>query len=231
MKKLLTIALTGVLAASVFAVESDPSNTVGFINQVLPTGFSTFSFCPVGLANPEAAGDYIAGQGTAGDIIYSRDGAAWVAYAWSAGWAGLNAVYNKAYLYKNNSGSAQSLVVAGDVIPEGTNVTMATFSAANYNGFGNPLPMNIDLDTDDLSLDADGFQAGDRIYEMVGGAWVNYNYNGTTYGVDLMAGEAYLFYTASAFTWDYTIPTPPAVAVAPVQVRKVASVNNAEALR
>lgn len=229
MKKALVLTLTGILAVAAFATESDPSNTVGFINQTVGTGFSTFAACPVGTAAGVAAGDYIGGQGTAGDVIYERSGAAWVAYAWSAAWTGLTFTYNNAYLYRNNSGSAQSLVIAGDVIAEGTNLTMRNFTTG-FNGFGNPLPMNVDLDTDDLTLAADGFSAGDIIYAHNGTAWVAFTYNGTTYGLDLLAGESYLVkINSAAFTWDYTVGAAPAAVQAPA-TRKVSKTQTISAL-
>jgi len=226
MKKLMTLALTGVLAVAAFAVESDPSNTVGFINQVLASGYSTFSACPIGTTVGGAASDYIAGQGTDGDRIFERSGAAWVSYVWSADWTGVPFTYNTCYLYKNNAGAAQNLVVAGDVVAEGTDLGMGDFAAGVFNGFGNPLPLDIDLDADDLTLAEDGFAAGDRIYAMNNGAWVNFTYDGTTYGTDLMAGEAYLVKTAGDVDWDYTVGGG-AMAVIPVGVKKVTSVRSA----
>lgn len=229
MKKALVLALTGICAVAAFATESDPSNTVGFINQTVNAGYSTFSACPIGVGVSVPASSYIAGQGSVGDIIYERPGASWVAYAWSPTWAGLNFTYNNAYLYRNNSGSAQSLVIAGDVIAEGTALTMRNFNTG-FNGFGNPLPMNIDLDTDDMSLDADGFNSGDIIYAHNGASWVAFTYNGALYGLDLMAGESYLFkVNGAAFTWDTTVGAAPAALEAPA-ARKVAKTQSISAL-
>ncbi len=226
MKKVLTLALTGVLACTAFAQST--SNTVGFINQTLPTGFSTFSATPTGLSNGEAAGDYIAGQGTPGDVIYEFSGGAWVAYAYSAAWTGLTFTYNSTYLYRNNSGAAQNLVIAGAVVEEGTDVTMGDFTVG-FNGYGHALPIDVDLDSDDLTLAADGFASGDVLYDNSGGAWVAYTYNGATYGLDLLAGEGYLVKVNSApFTWDYTVGSAPA-AVVPA-TRKSAKVRTASAL-
>jgi hypothetical protein len=127
------------------------------------------------------------------------------------------------YIYRNNHGAASTLVVAGDVIPEGTTVTLATFPGANaYKGFGNPLPMNVDLDTNDLTLNADGFNALDVVLEYNSG-WFTYAFNGSTYGFDLTAGRSYVMRTQGAFTWDYTIPTGAlASTTAPVKVAKAA---------
>ncbi len=229
MKKALVLTLTGICAVAAFATESDPSNTVGFINQTVTTGFSTFSACPIGTSVGAPASNYIAGQGTAGDRIYKRAGSAWVNYNWSPTWTGLTFDYNSAYLYKNNSGSGQSLVVAGDVIAEGTALTMATF-VTGFNGFGNPLPLNIDLDGDDLTLDADGFNSGDRIYSHNGTAWVAFNFNGSTYGLDLLAGESYLVkINGAGFTWDYTVGAAPAAVEGPA-ARKVAKTQTISSL-
>jgi hypothetical protein len=98
-----------------------------------------------------------------------------------------------------------------------------------YQGFGNPLPMDIDLDGDDLTLAADGFASGDKILNW-SGSWSTYTYNGTTYGLDLLAGKSYIFRVASAFTWDYTVAAAPAAAIEVPTVQKVRA-NNAAALR
>lgn len=226
MKKLLTLALTGVLAAAALAVESDPSNTVGFISRsAAPNTYVAFSACPMGLGVAVPALNVIGGQGITGDKILKFTNA-WSTYGWTADntWGGLTLDYNGTYLYRKAT-VAGTLVVAGDVIPEGTAVTMATFSAgAGYKPFGNPLPMDIDLDTDDLTLDADGFNAGDKILDWTG-AWTTYTYNGTTYGVDLLAGKSYIFRIATGgWSWTYTIPGGALAAehddVQPVKVQK-----------
>lgn len=223
MKKLLTLALTGVLAAAALAVESEPSNTVGFISRnVNPNTYTSFSACPMGLGTAVPALNVIGGQGATGDKVLKFTNA-WSTYNWTADntWGGLTLDYNGTYLYRRGAGVAGTLVVAGDVIPEGTTVTMATFTgAAGYKPFGNPLPLNVDLDTDDLDLDADGFNSGDKILDWTG-AWTTYTYNGTTYGVDLMAGKSYIFRIAAPFTWEYTIPTGAVASEGPV-VRKAA---------
>ena len=218
MKKALVLALTGICAVAAFATESDPSNTVGFINQTLTTNYSTFSACPTGVSVAVPASSYIAGQGSVGDIIYERPGAAWVAYGWSPTWAGLTFTYNNAYLYKNNSGSAQSLVIAGPVIEEGTALTMRNF-VAGFNGFGNPLPVNIDLDgaaPDDYGLNEQGFDPTDIIYSHNGAAWVAFTMGvDQMYGLDLLAGESYLFkINTGAFTWTADWGPAPATASA-----------------
>jgi hypothetical protein len=217
MKKVLTIALTGILATAALAIESDPSNTVGFISQTLPTGFSAFSACPIGDVTGATGGDYIGGQGLPGDIIYKWQGF-WAPYNHSAAWTGLTFDYNSGYLYKNNSGSAQTLVVAGDVIAEGTALNMAT-STGGFFGWGNPLPMDIDLDTDDLGLYAN-LTTNDKLYNWQG-FWAPYTFNGTATGLTVPAGETILFNTAAAFSWDYTVGGG-ALATAPVRVQKVA---------
>jgi len=229
MKKLLTIAFTGVLAVAALAVESDPSNTVGFISRsCAPSSYAAFSACPMGLGTAVPATGVIGGQGASGDKVLKWAGF-WSSFSWTADntWGGLTLDYNGTYLYYNGHGVNATLVVAGDVIPEGTNVTMATFSTIGFNAFGNPLPMDIDLDTDDLTLSADGFAAGDKILDWVG-FWSSYTYNGTTYGLDLLAGKSYMFNIASgAFTWDYTIPMPAAVTATSVPtVQKVRAQSN-----
>lgn len=232
MKKALVLALTGICAVAAFATESDPSNTVGFINQTVTTGYSTFSACPTGVSVAVPASGYIAGQGSVGDIIYERPGAAWVAYGWSPTWAGLNFTYNNAYLYKNNSGSAQSLVIAGDVIAAGTALTMRNF-VAGFNGFGNPLPLNIDLDTNDYGLNAQGFDPTDTIYSHNGAAWVAFTMGiSEVYGLDLLAGESYLFkINTGAFTWTATVGAPAsAVSVEAPVAPKVAKTQSISAL-
>lgn len=217
MKKVLTIALTGVLAAAALAVESDPSNTVGFISQTLGSGFSTFSACPIGNTTGAAAGDYIGGQGLPGDVIYKWE-AAWFPYNHDPSWTGLSFDYNAGYLYKNNSGSAQTLVVAGDVIAEGTALTMGTFPGGFF-GWGNPLPMDIALDTDDLGLYAN-LTVGDKIYNWEA-AWFPYTFDGSTTGLTMPAGESLLFKTAAGFTWNYTVGGA-AVATTPARALKTA---------
>jgi hypothetical protein len=89
--------------------------------------------------------------------------------------------------------------------------------------------MNIDLDTNDLTLDADGFNANDKILDW-NNSWTTYTYNGTTYGVDLMAGKSYIFRIATAFTWSYTIPAGALAAeqgsdVQTVKVQKAVELN------
>ena len=217
MKKILAVALTGVFAVAAFAIESDPSNTVGFISQTLDMGFSPFSPCPVGVGPVVDASDYIAGQGTTGDVIYKWELGGWFPYNHNATWAGLTFDAGIGYLYANNSGAAQSLVIAGDVIPEGTTVAMGTLPAGTFQGWGNPLPMDIDLDTDDLGL---GLVANDVIYNWEFGGWFPYTHDGTTYALDLMAGESYLFLSQNEIVWEYTIGAAP-VAVAPLQVKKI----------
>jgi hypothetical protein len=227
MKKLLTIGFTGILAVAALAVESDPSNTVGFISQTLGTGFSTFSACPIGLAADAPAADYIAGQGIPGDVIYKHNGTAWSGYAWTADWTGLTFDYNSAFLFKNNSGAAESLVIAGDVIPVGTDLAMGTFASGTYAAWGNPLPMDIDLDVDDCTLAADGFASGDKIFKHNGTAWSGYMYNGTTYGgLVLDAGETFLVKIDGAHadvSWDYLVG---GAAVATANVSKVVKSSN-----
>jgi hypothetical protein len=225
MKKLLTLALTGVLAAAALAVESAPSNTVGFISRSTTAGsYTAFSACPKGLGTGMPAADVLGAQGFTGDQILSYNGG-WFTYSYTPDntWGGLTMDYNGMYIYRNNHGAASTLVVAGDVIPEGTTVTLATFPGANtYVGFGNPLPMNVDLDTNDLTLNADGFNALDVVLEYNAG-WFTYAFNGSTYGFDLTAGRSYVMRTGGAFTWDYTIPTGAlASTTAPVKVAKAA---------
>lgn len=210
--------------------ESDPSNTVGFINQTVTTGFSTFSACPIGTSVGAPASNYIAGQGTAGDRIYKRAGSAWVNYNWSPTWTGLTFDYNSAYLYKNNSGSGQSLVVAGDVIAEGTALTMATF-VTGFNGFGNPLPLNIDLDGDDLTLDANSLRTpatvSTRTTEPLG--WPSTSTAAPTVWTCL-AGKSYLVkINGAGFTWDYTVGAAPAAVEGPA-ARKVAKTQTISSL-
>lgn len=217
MKKVLTIALTGVLAAAALAVESDPSNTVGFISQTVPSGFSVFSACPIGDVVGVDAGDYIGGQGLPGDIIYKWQGT-WFPYNHDANWTGLTFDYNAGFLYRNNSGNSQTLVVAGDVIPEGTTLTMGVFPGG-FHAWGNPLPLDIDLDTDDLGLYAN-LADGDIIYNWQG-TWFPFTYTGGTSGLTMNAGESFLFNTAAGFSWDYTIGGG-ALATSPVRVQKVA---------
>ncbi|MFA7331127.1 MAG: hypothetical protein WC326_08645 [Candidatus Delongbacteria bacterium] len=226
MKKLLTLALTGVLAAAALAVESEPSNTVGFISRSTTAGsYTAFSACPKGLGVDMPAVSVLGTQGFNGDQILAYDGG-WLTYSYTPDntWGGLTLDYNGMYIYRNNHGAAATLVVAGDVIPEGTNVTLATFPGANtYVGFGNPLPMDVDLDTNDLTLVADGFNTGDIVLEYNGG-WLTYVYSGS-FGYDLTAGRSYVMRTGAAFTWDYTIPTG-AVATtstAPMKVAKAAT--------
>lgn len=229
MKKLLTIAFTGVLAVAALAVESDPSNTVGFISRSCANNaYVAFSACPMGLGTAVPASGVIGGQGASGDKILKWSGS-WSTYAWTADntWGGLTLDYNGTYLYRNGHGVTGTLVVAGDVIPEGTNVTMKNFGTG-FQGFGNPLPMDIALDTDDLTLAADGFAAGDKILNW-SGSWSTYTYNGTTYGLSLLAGKSYIFRVANAFVWDYTVAAAPAASIEVPTVQKVRA-NNATAL-
>jgi hypothetical protein len=225
MKKVLTIALTGVLAAAALAVESDPSNTVGFISHATtPNVYTAFSACPMGLGAGVAAADVIGGQGASGDKIL-RFTTAYSSFLWTADgtWGGLTLDYNGTYMYRNGHGVAGTLVIAGDVIAEGTTVTMADFGVG-FKGFGNPLPMDVDLDTDDLTLAADGFASGDKILDWNGAGWASYTYNGTSYGVDLTAGKSYVFKTAAPFTWDYTVGGGAMAEIeAPVRVARTAA--------
>ncbi len=230
MKKLLAIALIGVLAAAALAVESDPSNTVGFVSQTVPDGNSAFGICPQGLEVDKSVGLILGGQGTDGDKIYEMVAGAWVTWTKTAGsWGALLMSYNEGFLYNNDTGADQSLVVAGDVVAEGTVVDMGDFPAGQNVMWGNPLPIDIDLDTDDLGL---GFQNGDKIYDMAGGAWVTWTYDGFTYGLDLLIGEGYLFKVDAAnpaIDWNYTVGSAPAA----VQndVRKVAKAASAASVR
>jgi hypothetical protein len=208
MKKVLTLALTGVLAAAALAVESAPSNTVGFISRSVAQGaYASFSACPMGMATGVPAQTALGNQGQLGDQILAFVGF-WSTYSWTNDftWGGLTLDYNGAYIYKNGHTGAGTLVVAGDVIPAGTAVTLATFAGGNsYKGVGNPLPMDVDLDSNDLTLHADGFATNDAILDWTG-FWATYVYSGT-YNVDFLAGKSYILRTGAAFTWDYTIPT------------------------
>jgi len=206
MKKILTLTLTGVLAAAALAVESAPSNTVGFISRsVNASSYGAFSACPMGVGTNVPALNVIGGQGASGDKVLKWNGF-WQQYAWTADntWGGLTLNYNGTYLYYNGHGVAGTLVVAGDVIPEGTAVTMGTFTAG-FNAFGNPLPMDIALDTNDLGLNVQGFNANDVVLNW-NGFWQQFVFNGTTYGTSLTAGKSYIFKIAAPFTWSYTIP-------------------------
>jgi hypothetical protein len=226
MKKLLTIAFTGVLAVAALAVESDPSNTVGFISRsIAPGTYAAFSACPMGLGTAVPAADIIGGQGASGDRILKWNNF-WQQFSWTpdATWGGLTLDYNGTYLYYNGHGVNTTLVVAGDVIPEGTDVTMASFGAG-FNAFGNPLPMDIALDSDDLTLAADGFAVDDVILNW-NGFWQQFVYNGATYGLDLLAGKSFIFKVATPFVWDYTVMAAPAASVAAPALPKVkAQVN------
>lgn len=224
MKKLLTLALTGVLAAAALAVESEPSNTVGFISRTTAVGYTGFSVCPAGLAVNTPAADILGAQGFVGDQILELAGGGWSAYAYTPdnAWSGLLLNYNGMYVFRNNHGASSTLVVAGDVIPEGTSVVVSEVPGSNqYGGFGNPLPMDVDLDTNDLSVVADGLVNGDLFLEFIGGGWSTYTYNGS-FGFDLTAGQSYIIRAANAFTWDYTIPTGALASEtsAPVKVAK-----------
>ena len=228
MKKVLTLALTGVLAAAALAVESAPSNTVGFISRSVANGaYAAFSACPMGLGTAVPAQTALGNQGQLGDQILAFVGF-WSTYNWSPDftWGGLTFDYNGMYLYKNGHGAAGTLVVAGDVVPEGTTVALATFAGGNsYKGVGNPLPMDVDMDTNDLTLAADGFALNDSILDWVG-FWSTFVYNGT-YGVDFMAGKSYIMRTAGAFSWSYDIPVA-ALASAPVVTKTVKAAQAVE---
>lgn len=225
MKKLLALALTGVLAAAALAVESEPSNTVGFISRAVTSGaYAAFSACPMGLGTDVPASTVLGGQGANGDRII-RFAGAWNTAPWTPDgtWSGLTLDYNGWYMYRNGHGADGTLVVAGDVIPEGTSFLMKSF-VAGYTGFGNPLPMVIDLDTDDLGLDAAGFEYGDKIYRFAG-SWntMTYTPENGYFGLVMEPGGAYLFRTANAFDWNYTVPSGAlAVSNAPVKVAKAA---------
>jgi hypothetical protein len=232
MKKVLTLALTGVLAAAALAVESAPSNTVGFISRSIPANaYSSFSACPMGTATGVPALTALGQQGGANDRILVFTGF-WASYDWSADWTWggtLTFDYNGAYMYKNGSTTQpRTLVVAGDVIPAGSTVTIATFPGGGaYQGVGNPLPMDVDLDTNDLTLDADGFNTNDIILDWTG-FWASYQYGGTgVYGVDFMAGKSYILKTAGAFTWDYAIPAG-ALATTPVVTKSAKAAQSVE---
>jgi hypothetical protein len=236
MKKVLSIGLVGMISVAALAIESDPSNTVGFISHNLTAAgaaFTSFSSTPMGSASGVLATDIIGGQGANGDYILKWIGY-WQTKNWdvSGTWSGLTMDYNAFYLYYNSTGSDQTLVVAGDVIPEGTPVVFADL-AVGYTGFGNPLPMDIDMATDQagLELGADGFVSGDFILRWAG-YWATHTYNGATYSpaLTLTAGNSYLLNAANAFTWDYTVgtaPAPLAVVNAPAK-RKVARQINAQ---
>lgn len=226
MKKILTLTLTGVLAAAALAVESAPSNTVGFISRSVNNNtYASFSACPMGLATGVPASSVIGGQGASGDRVL-KFVTAWATAPWTATgtWSGLVMDYNGFYLYNNRHGVAGTLVIAGDVIPEGTAVTMGTFTTG-LRGWGNPLPMDIVLDTNDLELNADGLNSGDKIMSWNNG-WSTMTFNGTSYGgLTLAAGKAFLFKTLAPFTWDYTVPAAAAVSEVDAPAVKVAKVN------
>jgi hypothetical protein len=212
MKRVLTLTLAGGLFTLAGAVDSDPSNAVGFFSRSsAASSYTAFSASPMGLLVNEPALNVIGGQGANGDKILKWAGF-WQSYNWTPdfSWGGLTLNYNGTYLYFNGHGVAGSLVVAGQVIPEGTTVTLATF-IAGYSAFGNPLPMDIDLDDDDLTLDDDGFDNGDTILNW-NNFWQSFVFNGTTYGVDLIGGRSYIFKVATPFNWVYTIPLPPPLA-------------------
>ena len=218
MKKALVLALTGVCVVVAFATESDPSNTVGFINQTVPVGYSTFSACPIGAGVGVSAATYLAGQGSPTDKIFEYTPGGWVPYDYAFWASSLNFNYNSHYVYQNLAGFPQSLVIAGDVIAEGTPLLMGNF-VPGFNGYGHPLPMNNNLNVDDLDLIASGYgTAGDAIYEMSSGSWVPYVF---PFLPTLNAGESYIVKSGSTFTWNYTVGATP-VAVETPSVRKTA---------
>jgi len=214
------LAAVGLAALAALAVDSDPSNCVGFIARSVPAGQTVaFSACPLETDVGVPAAQALGPAGASGDAILVWQGF-WASYAWTADghWGGLLLDYNGTYLYRNGHGAATSLVVAGRVIPDGATVVLADFGSG-YQAFGNPLPMDIDLDEDDLTLPLDGFSLGDKILDWVG-FWSSYTFYGSTYGVDLLAGKAYIFWIQNPFVWEIEVhygPAAPAAATAAVR--------------
>lgn len=249
MKKTISLLAVIAVAGTAFATESAPSNTVGFTSfdvfgdyqaqiclQPLGTG--------LGLDPMVVFGDQFLGSTSpaGSDELRFFDGSNWTnMWRRTVGTFDMfmgtftTVDWNKGYRYVSKHGD-RTIVIAGDVIPEGTDVTIANIQDGLKNNVANPFPQAYQLAgagaADVYDLLNDGFTGGmspalsDAIigidpvshgfqsawFRTVPGMWM-----GTLTSLQPAMGYNIQDNTAGGgdYVWDYTIPAGGPVLSAP----------------
>ncbi|KQC05235.1 MAG: hypothetical protein APR54_00030 [Candidatus Cloacimonas sp. SDB] len=202
-----------------FALESEPSETVGYVKVEAISGYTPFSlpftFFDVTYTETLDLDDIIGNQLTGGDAftgdqVYEVGGAFAYYNSSTEQWSGIleNFTDNKAYYFKIQSGHSEADVyLAGTVLRESQSI----YCDIGYTILGIREAGVIAIE--DLDLIASGFTGGspfssDQIIEL-GGGYAYYNtdtssWNGTL--TDIEPAKVYYIQVKtghSAFTWNY----------------------------
>jgi len=207
MKKYLFILLLIVSAGILLAVESAPSETVGYYKKTVGAGnWDVFSL-PFGYAsmNPN---DILGYQFDENDVILDvTSGDIWTYYGAEFGWwpSGVeNLTYGHAYWLNRAGSTPLDYYIMGTVNPQVVNYTVPANGWACFS-------MNECRDIDPNSLPMTGLQENDLIMDIItGDLWTYY---GSEFGwwpsgdTMLHPTHGYYIYTSgSGFNWTYTPP-------------------------
>ena len=216
---LAVVLLMAFIAIPAVAVESGPSNTVGFITWQCPVSNWTpfafpFTYYNQGHVLTHNVNDIINGDFTLGDEIYDQNTMTFITYSgtsWSGGWNEI--VPGHAYWAKINGGDV-SAVTAGEV--DLTEINLGTMQVG-WNPVGLRDPGVVILD--ESGLIESGFTGGenptesDRIYDQntLSYAWYN---TSTSSWVGLEDGLLpthalwlWIHPDHTGFDWNYTPST------------------------
>ena len=232
MKKFLILGILVLFLGSLIALESGPSETVGFVKITTQVGYTPFSLpftCYSGGSQTFALDDIIGSQLTGGaapflsDQIYPIGGGA---YGWynNINWQVLTNFSdgNAYYAYILAGHSANTIYLAGNV--EQTPVDFGTM-AVGWNPVGIREAGVISLD--DIDLLSSGFTGGtapflsDQIYPVGGGAYAWHNGTSWQGFTTIDPGKAYYIYVLSGhtpFAWIYDPTTRDNRIAPPVKV-------------
>jgi len=242
MKKFLFVVVALLLVSSMcFALESAPSNKVGYVKIDIPTGsgtapsytsfglpfvfwtvptgtnvptYGTESRKPSSVIGPQAA------CGTVGsaDAIMRQDNGQ---FAWRNGtactWSGTLETSGtalmmpgRAYWYRNKSGTARTLILAGEADTTATGIPQDTIRGNSYCAYSWRDPRS--LPVGQLNLRQAGYLCGnvvtsDHVIPQAGGStlWCNAT-GGNAWGgpTTVEPGKAYWIQSKHATTWYYT---------------------------
>lgn len=221
MKKLIAIIAILAFATTVFATESDPSETVGFVKIASSVGYTPFSlpFTFYDATHTETMDiDDVIGNQLTGGTIFTGDriieiGGTAYSYLLAAGtWSGtlVDFVDNKGYYFKIQSGhSAKDVYIAGTVEQSAQLIANCGvgYTSVSVNEAGEIPVANLDLITS-------GFTGGtifdsDRLIELGGTAYAYYNTTTLNWGGSLLniePGKVYYVKVQSGhtpFNWNY----------------------------
>ena len=215
MKKFLILGIMVLFLGSLIALESGPSETVGFFKIGVPAGYTAFSVplkVYVGGVETLALSDILGDQLTGG-MAFNSD-KVWDitagTFAWyntgTSTWVGFTDFIDGHAYYVENKHAAIDLYLSGTVVEEACDYgTMAV----GYNAFSVNSAKEISLD--DLDLLSSGFTGGmafnsDKIWDITAGTFAWYNTGTSTWVGFTTVTPTHSYYVENkhtAFAWVY----------------------------